>query len=146
MWNNAARSWAGSGPGCSAYYFISSWVLGLSNYLVVCLVCLLLVKRAPSVLARLQVSKYFYVTKYFSNTQICIQIFLCHQIFLSFTDTNIFPHADIFICSLNIFCVQECRLLLLSLVLLSLLPATPELAIRSQYIQIPYFHLLFIVN
>ena len=146
MWNNVARSWAGSGPGCSAYYFISSWVLGLSNYLVVCLVCLLLVKRAPSVLARLQVSKYFYVTKYFSNTQICIQIFLCHQIFLSFTDTNIFPHADIFICSLNIFCGQECRLLLLSLVLLSLLPATPELAIRSQYIQIPYFHPLFIVN
>ena len=47
--------------------------------MIVCLVCLLLVKRAPGVLARL----------------------------------------------------QECRLLLLSLLLLSLLPALPELAIRS---------------
>ena len=28
-------------------------------------------------------------------------------------------------------CVQECRLLLLSLTVVSLLPATPELAIRS---------------
>ena len=34
-------SWAGSSQGCAAYYFISSWVVGLSNYLVVCLVCLL---------------------------------------------------------------------------------------------------------
>ena len=49
-------SWAGSSQGCAAYYFISSWMLGLSNYLVVCLVCLLLVKRAPGVLARLHVS------------------------------------------------------------------------------------------
>ena len=72
-------SWAGSSQGCAAYYFISSWMLGLSNYLVVCLVCLLLVKRAPGVLARL----------------------------------------------------QECKLLLLSLVIISLLPATPELAIRA---------------
>ena len=72
-------TWAGDSQGCAAYYFISSWLVGLSNYLIVCLVCLLLVKRAPGVLARL----------------------------------------------------QECRLLLLSLVLLSLLPATPELAIRS---------------
>ena len=30
-----------------------------------------------------------------------------------------------------ICCVQECRLLLLSLTLVSLLPATPELAIRT---------------
>ena len=72
-------SWAGSSMGCAAYYFISSWLVGLSNYLIVCLVCLLLVKRAPGVLARL----------------------------------------------------QECRLLLLSLVLISLLPALPELAIRT---------------
>ena len=75
----ANMSWLGSSQGCAAYYFISSWMLGLSNYLVVCLVCLLLVKRAPGVLARL----------------------------------------------------QECKLLLLSLILLSLLPATPELAIRG---------------
>ena len=32
---------------------------------------------------------------------------------------------------MTICCVQECRLLLLSLTLVSLLPATPELAIRS---------------
>jgi len=72
-------TWSGNSQGCAAYYFISSWVVGLSNYLVVCLVCLLLVKRAPGVLARL----------------------------------------------------QECKLLLLSLILISLLPATPELAIRT---------------
>ena len=53
--------------------------------MIVCLVCLLLVKRAPGVLARL----------------------------------------------------QECRLLLLSLVLLSLLPALPELAIRSTVVAGP---------
>ena len=75
----ANMSWLGSSQGCAAYYFISSWMLGLSNYLVVCLVCLLLVKRAPGVLARL----------------------------------------------------QECKLLLLTLTVLSLLPATPELLIRS---------------
>ena len=75
----ANMSWLGSSQGCAAYYFISSWLLGLSNYLVVCLVCLLLVKRAPGVLARL----------------------------------------------------QECKLLLLTLTILSLLPATPELLIRS---------------
>ena len=50
-------SWAGSSQGCAAYYFISSWVVGLSNYLVVCLVCLLLVKRSPGFLARLHVSQ-----------------------------------------------------------------------------------------
>ena len=49
-------TWAGSSQGCAAYYFISSWLLGLSNYLVVCLVCLLLVKRSPGFLARLHVS------------------------------------------------------------------------------------------
>ena len=31
-------TWASSSSGCAAYYFISSWLLGLSNYLVVCLV------------------------------------------------------------------------------------------------------------
>ena len=72
-------SWVGSSQGCAAYYFISSWMLALSHYLIVCLVCLLLVKRAPGVLARL----------------------------------------------------QECRLLLLCLLVLSLLPALPELAIRT---------------
>ena len=35
-------TWAGSRPGCATYYFISSWLFGLSNYLVVCLACLLL--------------------------------------------------------------------------------------------------------
>ena len=54
-------TWAGSSPGCAAYYFISSWLLGLSNYLVVCLVCLLLVKRSPGFLARLHVSHHLYI-------------------------------------------------------------------------------------
>ena len=87
-------SWAGSSQGCAAYYFISSWVVGLSNYLVVCLVCLLLVKRAPGVLARL----------------------------------------------------QECKLLLLSLVLLSLLPATPELAIRGTVTTGSHYFCIYTTN
>jgi len=72
-------SWVGTSQGCAAYYFISSWLVGLSNYLVVCLVCMVLVKRATGILARL----------------------------------------------------QECKLLLLSLIIITLLPAIPELAIRS---------------
>jgi len=72
-------SWVGSSQGCAAYYFISSWLVGLSNYLVVCLVCMVLVKRAAGILARL----------------------------------------------------QECKLLLLSLIIITLLPAIPELAIRE---------------
>ena len=72
-------AWLGSSSGCAVYYFITSWLVGLSNYLVVCLVCMILVKRAASVLARL----------------------------------------------------QECRLLLLCLILITVLPAIPELFIRS---------------
>ena len=71
--------WLGSSGGCAVYYFITSWLVGLSNYLIVCLVCMILVKRAASVLARL----------------------------------------------------QECKLLLLCLILITVLPAIPELFIRS---------------
>ena len=39
--------------GCSSYYFLSSWLLGLSNYLVSVLVGLVHVKRADSWLSRL---------------------------------------------------------------------------------------------
>ena len=38
-------AWLGSSGGCAVYYFITSWLVGLSNYLVVCLVCMILVKR-----------------------------------------------------------------------------------------------------
>ena len=62
-------AWRGSSLGCAAYYFVSSWLVGLSNYLIVCLLSPSL-KRVP-------------------------------------------------------------RHLLLSLLLLPLLPASPELAIRS---------------
>ena len=88
-------AWIGSSGGCAVYYFITSWLVGLSNYLVVCLVCMILVlehlfrfclnsyehqvKRAASVLARL----------------------------------------------------HECKYLLLSLVVITVLPAIPELFIRS---------------
>ena len=41
---------------------------------------------------------------------------------------NIFTKISLY---MAICCVQECRLLLLSLTVVSLLPATPELAIRS---------------
>ena len=92
-------AWLGSSGGCAVYYFITSWLVGLSNYLVVCLVCMILVrekktpfgtfkkklltpqvKRAASVLARL----------------------------------------------------HECKYLLLSLVVITVLPAIPELFIRSK--------------
>jgi len=72
-------TWLGSSSGCAVYYFITSWLVGLSNYLVVCLVCMILVKRAASVLARL----------------------------------------------------QECKLLLICLILITVLPAIPELFIRA---------------
>ena len=36
-------AWLGSSGGCAVYYFITSWLVGLSNYLVVCLVCMILV-------------------------------------------------------------------------------------------------------
>ena len=72
-------AWLGWDSGCSIYYFITSWLVGLSNYLVVCLICLLLVKRAASVLARL----------------------------------------------------QECWFLLVSVIVITVLPAIPELFIRA---------------
>ena len=62
-------TWAGSSPGCAAYYFISSWLLGLSNYFVVCHVCLLLVKRSPGFLARLHVSSSSCVI---NTTSLCV--------------------------------------------------------------------------
>ena len=38
-------AWLGSSGGCAVYYFITSWLVGLSNYLVVCLVCMILVRK-----------------------------------------------------------------------------------------------------
>ena len=38
-------AWLGSSGGCAVYYFITSWLVGLSNYLVVCLVCMILVSE-----------------------------------------------------------------------------------------------------
>ena len=39
-------AWLGSSGGCAVYYFITSWLVGLSNYLVVCLVCMILVRKS----------------------------------------------------------------------------------------------------
>ena len=39
-------AWLGSSGGCAVYYFITSWLVGLSNYLVVCLVCMMLVRTS----------------------------------------------------------------------------------------------------
>lgn len=47
-------TWSGSSLGCSFYYFLTSWLLGLSNYLVVVLIGLVHVKRSTGWLARLQ--------------------------------------------------------------------------------------------
>lgn len=46
-------TWAGTATGCSSYYFLSSWLLGVSNYLVSVLLCLVHVKRSTSWLSRL---------------------------------------------------------------------------------------------
>ena len=72
-------TWSGSSFGCSSYYFLTSWLLGLANYLVAVLTCLVHVKRSTGWLSRL----------------------------------------------------QECRALLLVLTIATLLPALPELMVRS---------------
>jgi len=72
-------TWSGSSTGCSTYYFLTSWLLGLANYLVAVLIGLVHVKRSTGWLSRL----------------------------------------------------QECRSLLLVLTIATLLPALPELMVRS---------------
>jgi len=72
-------TWRGTSGGCSAYYFLTSWLLGLSNYLVSALLGMIHVKRSTGWVSRL----------------------------------------------------QECRLLLLCIVLATLLPALTELLVRS---------------
>jgi hypothetical protein len=72
-------TWSGSSTGCSTYYFLTSWLLGLTNYLVAVLIGLVHVKRSTGWLSRL----------------------------------------------------QECRSLLLVLTIATLLPALPELMVRS---------------
>ena len=72
-------SWSAGTMGCSIYYFLTSWLLGLANYLVSVLIGLVHVKRSTSWLSRL----------------------------------------------------QECWPLLLVLTVTTLLPALPELAVRS---------------
>ena len=47
-------TWAGTATGCSSYYFLSSWLLGVSNYLVSVLLCLVHVKRSTGWLSRLK--------------------------------------------------------------------------------------------
>jgi hypothetical protein len=72
-------TWSGSSTGCSTYYFLTSWLLGLANYLVAVLIGLVHVKRSTGWLSRL----------------------------------------------------QECRSLLLVLTIATLIPALPELMVRS---------------
>ena len=92
-------AWLGSSGGCAVYYFITSWLVGLSNYLVVCLVCMILVREKKHLL---ELSK-----KNFSPTQV--------------------KRAASVLARLH-----ECKYLLLSLVVITVLPAIPELFIRSK--------------
>ena len=46
-------TWAGNSLGCSSYYFLTSWLLGATNYLVSVLISLVHVKRSTSWVARL---------------------------------------------------------------------------------------------
>ena len=91
-------AWLGSSGGCAVYYFITSWLVGLSNYLVVCLVCMILVREKNF----LELSK-----KNFSPSQV--------------------KRAASVLARLH-----ECKYLLLSLVVITVLPAIPELFIRSK--------------
>jgi len=47
-------NWSAGTMGCSVYYFFTSWVLGLANYLVSVLIGLVHVKRSTGWLSRLQ--------------------------------------------------------------------------------------------
>jgi len=85
-------TWAGDTLGCQAYYFLTSWLLGLANYLVAVLLSLLHVKRSTGWKSRL----------------------------------------------------AECRLLLLLLTLTSLLPALPELSLRSTVALTPHLSVCII--
>ena len=89
-------AWLGSSGGCAVYYFITSWLVGLSNSLVVCLVCMILVRK----LLELE-------EKNFSPSQV--------------------KRAASVLARLH-----ECKYLLLSLVVITVLPAIPELFIRSK--------------
>jgi hypothetical protein len=46
-------TWAGDSLGCQLYYFLTSWLLGLANYLVAVLLSLLHVKRSTGWSSRL---------------------------------------------------------------------------------------------
>jgi len=46
-------SWSGDSLGCQLYYFLTSWLLGLANYLVAVLLSLLHVKRSTGWMSRL---------------------------------------------------------------------------------------------
>jgi len=46
-------AWAGDSLGCQLYYFLSSWLLGLANYIVAVLLSLLHVKRSTGFISRL---------------------------------------------------------------------------------------------
>ena len=92
-------AWLGSSGGCAVYYFITSWLVGLSNYLVVCLVCMILVREKK------------------------------HLLELS---TNNFMPSQVKRAASVLARLHECKYLLLSLVVITVLPAIPELFIRSK--------------
>ena len=91
-------AWLGSSGGCAVYYFITSWLVGLSNYLVVCLVCMILVRE-----------------KTFWNLKK-----------KNFSPSQVKRAASV------LARLHECKYLLLSLVVITVLPAIPELFIRSK--------------
>ncbi|XP_023326934.1 uncharacterized protein LOC111700294 [Eurytemora carolleeae] len=47
-------TWSGSSSACSAYYFLTTWLLGLANYLVSALLGMIHVKRSSGWISRLQ--------------------------------------------------------------------------------------------
>ena len=106
-------AWLGSSGGCAVYYFITSWLVGLSNYLVVCLVCMILVREKKHL--------------------------------LELEEKNFMP-SQVKRAASVLARLHECKYLLLSLVVITVLPAIPELFIRSKswslfiFNQGPTFH------
>ena len=92
-------AWLGSSGGCAVYYFITSWLVGLSNYLVVCLVCMILVRKKTP--------------------------------FGTLKKENFMP-SQVKRAASVLARLHECKYLLLSLVVITVLPAIPELFIRSK--------------
>ena len=109
-------TWAGSDIGCSSYYFLSSWLLGASNYLVSVLLGLIHVKRSSSWLSRLQeIRSLLLVLTVATLLPALPELFLRSTISLD---------GDVSVCIISANSVYYALYVTLKLVVLHLLPAS----------------------